>query len=168
MVSLRRNIARNQGDMKDFPKPMWKPERLVSIDWTLNKLREYIPKRPFVVFAQGTCVLWTAKFKLDKAECLKVLQGVVRTYPDFKVKRHPAGLIMITFKSGVGSIVPLEQLQQNFKILREAAYSQGKLPSEIIQSEATNGEDLDLVAGLYARALLYQDAESPEIVHVFE
>jgi len=77
-------------------------------------------------------------------------------------------LFLITFKGGVGAIVPAEQLQKNLKMLRKAAFSKGKLPSENIQSDATDGDDLDLVAGLYARALLYADVESPEILRVFE
>jgi len=60
-------------------------------------------------------------------------------------------------------------LRTNFLTLREDALSQGKLPYEKLSSEGEEpGSDMDLVAGLYVRALLYKDAEDLNICSIVE
>jgi len=58
-----------------------------------------------------------------------------------------------------------EIMTKNLPVLRAEAYSQGKLPAEILKEEGSGStEDIDLIAGLYVRARLYQDAKSLVVV----
>ncbi len=76
---------------------------------------------------------------------------------------------MVTFKGAVGGVMSGDLLHANFLILREEALSKGKLPYEKLSSkESDPGSDMDLVAGLYVRALLYKDAEDLNICSVVE
>lgn len=56
-------------------------------------------------------------------------------------------------------------LEDHFVSLREDALTIGKLKSETLHSEGKkDGDELELVAGIYVRAQLYRDAEQPVIV----
>jgi hypothetical protein len=151
--------------MNDYPRSGWNPSIKSPIDWTIKKLEEYLPRRPFAVYENGSFVVWQRSEELTVSECDEILIGVITHYPDFKVRRHPSGDFLVTFKGGVGSLVSGELMQEHVVVLKSEANSLGKLPSEIIQGSSGDG-DIDLIAGLYARALLYRDAESPAVVKV--
>jgi len=56
-------------------------------------------------------------------------------------------------------------LQQNVELLRREAFSLGKLQSEEFRVEGPEvADDLDIIAGLYVRSLLYLDVKSPVVV----
>jgi hypothetical protein len=56
-------------------------------------------------------------------------------------------------------------LRDNIDFLRKEALGLGKLNSEEFRVDGPGlSDDLDLIAGLYVRALLYLDVKSPTIV----
>lgn len=151
--------------MNDYPRPGWNPSIRSPIDWTIKKLEEYLPRRPFAVYENGSFVVWQGSEELSANGCDEILTGVVTHHPDFRVRRHSSGDFLVTFKGGVGSLVSGELVQEHLATLKAEANSSGRLPSEIIQG-TSGDDDIDLIAGLYARALLYRDAESPVVVKV--
>jgi hypothetical protein len=152
--------------MGDFPRPVWVPATIPTIQWTLDHLREYLPGKGLTVFRNGTCVVWPRLQAPTEAACKESLLSVVEYHPDFKVRRHGGGDFLVTFRGGVGGVMPGEIMRSNQATLRAEAFSQGKLPSEILKEEAgTSTDDTDLIAGLYVRARLYLDAASPVIVY---
>lgn len=155
--------------MNNYPKPSWQPTVTPSIEWTIKKLHEYLPNNKFVIFTNGSCVVWQGEGEPDVDKCKEILKSVVRSYPDFKVRRHRSGDFLVTFKGGVGSIVPGRLLQENFSTLKSEALSKGKLASEMLQVDNnTEDNDVDLIAGLYARARLYLDVETVSVVALNE
>ncbi len=60
-----------------------------------------------------------------------------------------------------------EILRKNESILRAEAFTQGKLPSEMLKAQDNqNVDDIELIAGLYIRAQLYRDVESQIVVKI--
>lgn len=56
-------------------------------------------------------------------------------------------------------------LHENVDLLRREALSLGKLHSEEFKVDGPESADnLDLIAGLYVRAMLYLDVKSPSII----
>jgi len=153
--------------MVDFPGPTWVPAIVPPLEWTVEHLRSYLHGKRFTVFENGTCVVWPDAEALSDAVCEERLLSVVRHHPDFKVRRHGSGDFLVTFRGGVGGVMPGEIMGANLPALRAEAYAQGKLPAEVIQEERSEEtDDTDLIAGLYVRARLYRDAKSPAVVYV--
>mgnify|MGYP000187127413 CR=1 FL=1 len=136
-----------------------------SIEWTVDRLKALLPNKKIVVFANGSCVVWQGGGEPNISECKNILLNVVLSHPDFKVRNHPSGDFLVTFKGGVGSVVSGQLLQENFTELKSEALDQGRLTSEILES-SDNAEDSDVIAGLYARARLYLDVDNSQVVSV--
>lgn len=152
--------------MIDFPAPAWVPAIVPTFEWTVEHLRKYLHGKGFTLFENGTCVVWPDSEKLTDAVCKERLLSVVRHHPDFKVRRHSSGDFLVTFRGGVGGAMSGEIMTKNLPLMRTEAYSQGKLPAEVLQEEGSKGtDDIDLIAGLYVRARLYRDAESLVVVY---
>ena len=145
---------------KNYAKPTWKPTIVPDIRWTTEHLSKYLGNKRFTMFENGTCVVWPDSQELSQIDCEQSLLSVVANSPDFKVRRSGDGDFLVTFKGGVGGIVPSSLLSENFSILRTEALSMGKLPSETFQCDVDNDQlEIELVAGLYVRARLYLDVE---------
>ncbi len=151
--------------IKEYHRPNWKPEITPPIDWVTDHLRKYSAGKHCTVFENGSCVFWQKSKVFSDADCKEALLTVVQQHPDFKVRRHPDGNLLVTFKGGVGGIMSGEILQQNFSVLKAEALNKGMLDHEMLSSEDGDVvEDGDLIAGLYVRARLYLDAENPVVV----
>ena len=133
-------------------------------DWIVEKLSVYLSGKNFSVFRNGSCVVWPSSGPLGEEACIATIRSVVEHHPDFKVRRHGGGDFLVTFRGGVGGVMSGRALQENIDLLRRDALSLGKLHSEEFSVEGPEfADDLDLTAGLYVRAFLYLDVESPTI-----
>lgn len=129
-----------------------------DIRWTAEHLSKYLGNKRFTLFENGTCVVWPDSQELSQHDCEQSLLSVVSHPPDFKVRRGADGDFLVTFKGGVGGIVPGSLLSENFSTLRTEALSMGKLPSETLQCDVDDDQlEIELIAGLYVRARLYLD-----------
>ncbi|MCD0505060.1 hypothetical protein [Bordetella petrii] len=147
------------------PKPQWHPDIIPSKAWTVAQLQKCLRGQPYTLFKHGTCVVWPPGVSLTKEQSRQALQAVVQGSPDFKVRKHAEGDLLVTFRGGVGAIVSGKLLQDNFPILKAEAMSKGFLPGEALRlQEDGQADDMDIIAGLYARARLYRDAGDPVIV----
>lgn len=145
----------------DFVKPAWQPTMITDIDWTAKKLQKYLAGKRFTLFSHGTCVVWPQNHDLSDSDCIQSLLSIVTNPPDFKVRQHVDGDFLVTFKGGVGSVVAGDWLTQNIATLAADALAQGKLPKEKFITELDESvDDIELIAGLYARARLYQDVHN--------
>lgn len=153
--------------MSNYPKPSWKPTIAPPVNWIIERLQVHLHGKRFVVFSNGTCVIWQGTGEPNKKESEEILLSVVNNNPDFKVRRHPDGDFLVTFRGGVGGVVSNEFLEKNMPELRADAYNKGKIQSEFFQTENNeNYDDIELIAGLYVRARLYQDVESMNITAI--
>lgn len=151
--------------MTNFPSPAWRPSVAPDLDWIVEKLSVYLSGKHFSVFRNGSCVIWPSSEPLGEEACVATIRAVVEHHPDFKVRRHASGDFLVTFRGGVGGVMSGRTLHENVDLLRRDALSLGKLHSEEFRVEGPEfADDLDLIAGLYVRALLYLDVGSPTIV----
>jgi hypothetical protein len=153
--------------MHKFPVPTWRPTIVPTSEWTIENLRKYLHGAHFTLFENGSCVVWPNPEKLSEDDCKERLLSVVTHHPDFKVRRHSSGDFLVTFRGGVGGVMSGEILRKNESILRAEAFTQGKLPSEMLKAQDNqNVDDIELIAGLYIRAQLYRDVESQIVVKI--
>jgi hypothetical protein len=151
--------------MHSFPSPAWHPSVSESTEWILERVSKYLDGKPFSLFKNGTCRLWKTSEAPSDDACAASIRSVVAHHPDFKVRRHPSGDFLITFRGGLGGVMSGKLLTDNFDLLRREAFSLGKLPGEEFQSlEPGPVADDEMVAGLYVRALLYLDAKAPHVI----
>lgn len=149
----------------DYPRPTWRPSVVPTREWTTERMRQYLGGRGFTLYSHGTCVVWIEPGELSVGDANNRLRGVALAHPDFRVQQHAGGDYLVTFKGGLGGLMSGKLLTDNLEVLRTEAFAQGFLPSEQIQMDRTDGSaELDLVAGLYVRARLYQDIDSLEVV----
>ena len=148
-------------------RPAWIPHVAPNDEWTLTHLRKYLAGQSFILYAHGTCVVQTGSGEVDSSETDRRLQAVSTGHADFKVRRHADGNFLVTFRGGVGGLMSGELLQANFASLRNEALALGKLPSERLSADRHDeGEDVDLIVGLYVRAQLHRDAEELRVTTV--
>lgn|SRR5581483_2451239 len=143
-----------------YPRPSWHPAYPLDVEWTVSHLLKYLgEKRPFYVFSKGTCVAGGEGKLLDLKSCEEKLFSVVNAQPDFRVRKFPDGNFLVGFRGPVVGLVSGIFLKDNFEILRKDARLRGYLPGERFLSEE-GGDGLELIAGIYARARLFDDVSS--------
>lgn len=153
--------------MQTHPQPHWRPSVVPTIEWTIEEVRKHLSRKQLAIFENGTFVVWQGLAPFSGDGCKEMLLAVAASRPDFKVRRSASGDFLVTFRGGVGGLVPGDVLRDNFSMLREAALSEGRFESELFAvDDAADGDDELLVAGLYVRARLFLDARHPLIVHV--
>lgn len=151
--------------VRDYPFPEWCPVQSSPDSWIIENLRKYLRGKRFSLFRYGTCVIWPSAGALNAQECVDTLVSVVKFFPDFKVLRHAHGDYLVTFRGGVGAVVSGSLLQEKFPEIKHDALKYGLLPNEKFFSEGAHEiDEIEMVAGIYARARLYMDAHCPDIV----
>jgi hypothetical protein len=109
--------------------------------------------------------VWLGTGELEVAEANQRLRAVTLQHPDFKVQRHADGNFLVTFKGGVGGVMPGEFLTTHLASLRQEAQTLGMLPSEkLLVDRHDDAEELDMIAGLFIRAQLYRDVDELAVV----
>jgi len=152
--------------MLSYSKPDWKPELAADTGWTIAQLQKHLRGQPYTLFRHGTCVVWPNGAPLTDEQSRQTLQRVAQGQPDFKIRKHPDGDLLVTFRGGVGGIMSGQLLKKNFSTLKTQALTQGFLANETLQlPKGEQADEMDLVAGLYIRARLFQDADDLVIVH---
>lgn len=152
--------------MLSYAKPDWKPELAADIGWTITQMQKHLRGQPYTLFNHGTCVVWPSGEPLSDQQARLTLQRVAQGQPDFKIRKQPDGDLLVTFRGGVGGIMSGQLLKAHFPALKAQALTQGFLDNESLQlPEGETADEMDLVAGLYVRARLFQDAEALVIVH---
>ncbi|MBT2745794.1 MULTISPECIES: hypothetical protein [unclassified Lysobacter] len=154
--------------MLDYPRPLWRPTIVPANEWIIGEAKKRFSGKQFVVFQNGTCVVWQqSPQSFDPHACQREMLAVVTNAPDFKVRKSAAGDFLVTFRGGVGGLMPANILRDH-PAVRAEALNGGRLESELfaIDDSGVDEDETLLVAGLYVRARLYQDLESPLIVHV--
>ena len=148
----------------NYPKPSWRPKIVPSINYIIDCLHQYLVGKHYTLFENGTCVVWPDDVLLKDSDCINTLLSVVQYYPDFKVRNNHKGDVLVTFRGGVGGVMPGYLLHKHFYELKEEALIKGFFPSEVLRTENGEINNMDLIAGLYVRARLYLDVENPVIV----
>ena len=153
-----------------YPAPIWRGLiREQAPAWFVDRMAHYTDRqRSFLVYEHGTAVFDNGSSEPDIAKCNAALLDVVTHAPDFSVRPMRDGNFVVDFKGPVYGLVDGAFFRQNRPQLSLDAKKYGLFPTEKLlypsEDSVRAGEH---VIGLYARANLYLDVESPVVVGRF-
>jgi len=150
----------------DYPKPTWRPDVDIDIDVIASKITFFTNnQKPFVVYANGTCVFPSVIDEGVDEHCYEFLEAVVFQFPNFEVSEMDDGNYLVSFTGPVYSLVLNEEFDKQKVYIVKSINEGGLLPGEKILS----GDDEKKPAehyyiGLFARARLYADVADNEVL----
>ena len=153
----------------DLPQPAWKPDIVENVSSIVECMRTYTDeKRAFVAFKYGTIVFSNLSAPRPDSDYKATLMAVAHQSPDFKVIPMEDKNLLVRFTGPVSGLVLVDHYLANSSNIQRGVIDGGLLPGEqlITPSELAAPED-HYYAGLYARAKLYQDINSCQIVERF-
>ena len=153
----------------DFPpKPKWRPNVPVDIRRTVKTFAYYTDnKKPFAVFANGTCVLLPDSSIDPVKDAKDILNAVYRYHPDFDPHPMDDGNFMVSYSQPAYSIVFKDEWDQNREYI-ERNYLDGIVRAEVIldaSGKPNRFDDLGKI-GLFGRSRMFLDAQHPVVVEV--
>ena len=154
----------------DFPpKPKWKPTVPVDIPRTVQTFAYYTDrKRAFAVFTHGTCVLLPDGYKDAERDANEILDKVYRYHADFDPQAMDDGHFLVSYSQPAYSVVFKEEFETHRDYI-ERNYLDGVVRDEVLlnaKGEANKFDDRGKI-GLFGRARMFLDAQSPVVVQVW-
>ncbi|SEO30956.1 hypothetical protein [Bradyrhizobium sp. OK095] len=153
-----------------YPAPTWGGLiRAEAPGWFLDRMAHYTDRqRSFLVYEHGTAVFDNGSSEPDIAKCNAALLDVVTHMPDFSVRPMRDGNFIVEFRGPVYGLVEGTFFKQNRQQLSLDAKKHGLFPTEkLLYPSEESVKAGEHVIGLYARANLYLDVESPVVVGRF-
>lgn len=156
---------------KDWPpRPKWRPSFSQPLDAVVDRMRYYTDqKRDFVVFKNGTCALLEDGIEDPAARTTAkaILNRVYQAQPDLNPLRMDDGNIMVKFSQPALRVVVLTAVAQDHWAEIEARCKDGLVQDEVLLLPGgPNVFDDRAKMGLFGRALMFMDAQAPEIVRI--
>jgi len=156
--------------MKKYPAPTWRGiTRTEAPAWFVDRMAHYTDRQKgFVIYKHGTAVFDDSFPEPDIVKCNAALLDVVTHMPDFSVRPMRDGNFVVNFRGPVYGLVDGAFFEESKRQLSMDAMKHGFFPTEVLlRPSDDNGEAGHHVIGLYARAHLYLDVESPVVVGRF-
>jgi len=153
-----------------YPAPTWRGlTRAEAPAWFVDRMAHYTDRqRSFLVYEHGTAVFDNGSSEPDIAKCNAALLDVVTHMPDFSVRPMRDGNFIVEFRGLVYGLVEGTFFKQNRQQLSLDAKKHGLFPTEkLLYPSEESVKAGEHVIGLYARANLYLDVESPVVVGRF-
>jgi len=153
-----------------YPAPTWRGlVRAEAPGWFVDRMAHYTDRqRSFLVYEHGTAVFDNGSSEPDIAKCNAALLDVVTHAPDFSVRPMRDGNFIVEFKGPVYGLVDGGFFKQNRHQLSLDAKKHGLIPTEkLLYPNEASVKAGEHVIGLYARANLFLDVESPVVVGRF-
>jgi hypothetical protein len=156
---------------QDFPPiPKWRPELPVDRDLIYEKAKYYTgDKLQFAIFELGTVVYFSNKI-IDIDEAAKLcLDQIYNSHPDFKPIKMNDGNYLIEYSHPAFTIVFQEEIENHWKYI-DKHHQDGLCPAEVLinaQGAHNVFDDIGKI-GLFGRAKMFMDAQSPKIVRTFD
>lgn len=156
---------------KDWPPaPKWRPSFAQPLAAVIDRMRYYTDQaRDFAVFRNGTCALLEAGLSDAEAKTAAnaILGEVFHAHPDMNPLRMDDGNVMVQFSQPALNIVVLTTVARAHWAEIEARHKDGLVRGEVmLSSQGQNVFDDRGKMGLFGRALMFMDAQAPEIVRI--
>ena len=157
-------------DETDFPpKPKWKPTVPVDIPRTVKTFAYYTDKRrAFAVFTHGTCVLLPDGSQDADTDAKDILDKVYRYHPDFNPQTMDDGNFMVNYSQPAYSVVFKDEVETHRAYI-DQNHLDGVVRAEVLlnaKGEPNKFDDRGKV-GLFGRARMFLDAQSPVVVQIW-
>jgi hypothetical protein len=154
----------------DFPPvPKWKPTVPVDIERTIATFAHYTDrKKLFVVFEHGTCVVVPEASQDPEAEAKQLLDRVYNFHPDFDPRQMDDGNFSVSYFQPAYSVVFSDEFKANREYI-DANHLDGVVRDEVLLNAAGRPNTFDDRGkiGLFGRARMFMDAQSPNVVRVW-
>lgn len=151
------------------PTPKWRPTVAVDIERTAKTFAYYIDgKHAFAVLKNGTCVWLPPQTSDPNAAAAEMMQAILHAHPDAKLRGMDDGNYAIWYSRPAGGVVFADVVRANWDYI-EANHLDGLVDGEVLRTP--DGKPMNLTEGmkitLFARAYMFMDALSPEVVLVY-
>jgi len=157
--------------MDDFPPvPKWRPNIPVDIERTVQTFAYYLNyQRPFVVFSNGTGAVVSLDSINMESDAKAILNKVFHFHADFNSIEMDDGNWLVKYSQPAFSIVFKTESNEYFQYI-EAHHLEGLVTSEAIlnESKKVNVFDKRGKIGLFGRARMFMDAQSPIVVRIWK
>lgn len=154
----------------DFPpKPKWKPTVPVDIPRTVDTFGYYTDrKRAFAVFKNGTCVLLPEGCKDAEKDAKEILDKVYHYHPDFNPQAMHDGNFMVSYSQPAYSVVFKDEVEAHREYI-DQNHLDGIVRAEVLLNAKGEPNKFDERGkiGLFGRARMFLDAQSPTVVQVW-
>jgi hypothetical protein len=154
----------------DFPpKPKWKPTVPVDIERTVASFAHYTDRsRTFVVFEHGTCVVVPESSTDPEGEAKRLLDAVYNFHPDFNPRQMDDGNFTVSYSQPAFSVVFADEVKANRQYI-DLNHLDGVVREEVLLDASGRQNQFDDRGkiGLFGRARMFMDAQSPRIVRVW-
>ena len=156
-------------DVEFPPKPAWKPNIPVDISRTVQTFAYYTDhKNAFVIFANGTCILLPEGSEDPEKDAKEILNKVYYYHGDFKSDLMDDRHFLITYSQPAYSIVFKDEVERYADYI-EQNHLDGLIKAEVLlnaKGERDKFDDHGKI-GLFGRARMYMDAQSPVIAQIW-
>lgn len=155
----------------DFPPvPKWRPSFGQPLDQIVERLRYYTDqKRDFAVFANGTCAVLEPGLddSAAKAAALEIILKVFNAHPDLTPMRMDDGNMLVRYSQPELVSVVLTEIVRAHQDEIERRHQDGLARAEVLFTPlGQNVFDETGKAALYGRALMFMDAQAPQVVRI--
>lgn len=149
--------------------PSWKPTHVESPANLAALAATYSSRaRAFVVYRFGTVVYSDTSLARSDGDYNSTLVDAIRKAPSFNVREMQQGNYLILFDGPVTGLVEGYFYSQNREVIQCEVAKGGLLLGESVAlADSFSAPDDHYYVGLYARAKLYRDVESCQIVQRF-
>lgn len=143
----------------------WQPDYPQEIEHVAEKMKFYSDlKHNFIILKNSTCLFFN-DMENHESNVEKVMESA-KTLTDFSVDVMSGGDYIVNIRGPIDVYVGKEEFE-NQKHEIERRLDELKYPGEAFTSEDAKGLEKErILVGLYARAKMLMDAESPEIAKV--
>jgi len=155
----------------DFPpKPKWKPTVPVNVPRTVQMFAYYTDrKRAFVVFTYGTCVLLPDDTKDAEKDAKEILDKVYHYHPDFNPQAMDDGNFLVSYSQPACCSIVFKDEIESHRDYIDRNHLDGLVRAEVLfnaKGEANKFDGRGKI-GLFGRARMFLDAQTPVVVQVW-
>jgi len=155
----------------DFPpKPKWKPTVPVDIPRIVQALAYYTERKwSFAVFTYGTCVLLPDGCKDAEAAAKEVLDKVYRYHPDFNPQAMDDGNFLVSYSQPMCCSIVFKDEFEAHRDYIDRHHLDGLVRAEVLLNGMGQANKFDIRGriGLFGRARMFLDAQTPVVVQVW-
>jgi hypothetical protein len=170
-MKLFNRLFNEESEPWDYtPRPKWSPDLRVDIDQILERAKFYTgQKLQIAIFSHGTIVIFPGRSGDITRKSLQILNKIHNSHQDFNPIAMDDGNFLIEYRQSAFTIVFKEELENHWEYI-ERNHLDGLCASEVSMNGQGTTYKFDSIGkiALFARAKMFQDAQNPRIVKIFD
>jgi hypothetical protein len=156
---------------KEFipPVPKWQPDLPLDVEQIFEKAKFYTgSKLQLALLKNGTVVIFPKPVTDIKTGAIETINKILFAHPDFKPMAMDDGNFLISYSAPAFTIVFKEEIDANWEYI-DHNHLDGVCPAEVLINGQGQRNVFDRVGKicLFGRAKMFLDAQSPQVVKMF-